>query len=651
MKLSNSAETFNLGDTSFRRKVLIEDYNTLLPILKQINDEYESWDTESQGVFYRKVLNQTNLFSRNNTEDPAKRGRTLTNALVKIGLTDEKRNLSRVAINWLNKSITPMDDLEKLFGIDINNVLFLRQLVKLRVYDSAGQNYFYPFRVAIQLIIRYRNIPQQDFLTIVHLIQPTFSEQKIKNIINNYQKVTTNDMIFSEFLDKSFPEESKTLDISLSLESLFKNDNIDRTAFNSIFVNRKTTESQDIYYDFIVKLLKFKKESNSENLKSLLQVSINDKIKKAFGFGKSVFIRKTNVSEFYDANNDNNLLSDNNQYIYDQFVLSKKDDIVKEYRDMTKRTFNLTGIIDFSNGLVNATNQVILEPIFDNISLAGTGEYIDYEQDLSFSFYQDMSLSNILNLDANAIFNRLEEVLEVTDKSKVLTAVVTQKEDKFRSLISQKFPKEKIMEILPLFSERKDSEIHHLVSEYATIPTIFEYIVGIAWYHISNENFSISKSLNLTLDGNMLPLSHAVGGAGDIVIDYEDLTLMIEVTLMNAQAQKRGEWEPVLRHATNLTVSRSPKNVTTLFIADELDTNTINIWRAVASVPMKATDKDDFAKLVKIFPMTNSELLEMLDQHIDEQKLLKDIDNSYIGLSNNFDFSWRDKILNNSIDR
>ncbi|MGH2143839.1 AlwI family type II restriction endonuclease, partial [Enterococcus faecalis] len=91
---------------------------------------------------------------------------------------------------------------------------------------------------------------------------------------------------------------------------------------------------------------------------------------------------------------------------------------------------------------------------------------------------------------------------------------------------------------------------------------------------------------NLTLDGEMRPLSHAAGGAGDIVIDYENLTLMLEVTLMNAQAQKRGEWEPVLRHATNLTVDNFDKNVITLFIADELDDNTVNIWRAVASVPL-----------------------------------------------------------------
>ncbi|MGX6465458.1 AlwI family type II restriction endonuclease [Leuconostoc falkenbergense] len=649
MKLLSSAETFNLGDTSFRRKVLIEDYKTLLPLVKQVNEEYGAWNNESQSVFYIKVLNQTNLFSRNDSEDPSKRGRTLTNALVKIGLTDEKRSLSSVALDWINESITPMDDFEKLFGIDINNLLFLRQLVKLRIYDSTGHSYFYPFRVALQLLIKYHNIPQQDFLTIVHLIQPTFSEQKIKGIVNNYGKVISNDMIFSEFLDNNFPEESK-LKVSNGLaHHLFEDGNINRAAFNSVFVNRKTAESQDIYYDFVEKLLQFKNESNLANLKLLMQVSANEKIKKAFGFGKSVFTRKTNVDEFYKENSDNALLSENNQDIYSQFVLSKKDDIVREYRDMTKRTFNLTGIIDFSNGLVNATNQEILEPIFGSVSVSGEEKYSNYEQNLNFSFYQDISLSNILALDHDVIFKKLQESLNVTDKATVLSRVATQKEDKFRSFIDKKFSKEVILKILPLFSERRDSEIHNLVSEYATIPTIFEYVVGIAWYHISNEKFSISKSLNLTLDGNMLLLSHAVGGAGDIVINYKDLTLMLEVTLMNAQAQKRGEWEPVLRHATNLTVDCAPRNVTTLFIADELDDNTINIWRAVAQVPMKSSNNDEYADLVKIFPMTNNELIELLEQSIDEQKLLTEIDASFGTLATDFDFSWRRKILDKSI--
>ena len=196
-----------------------------------------------------------------------------------------------------------------------------------------------------------------------------------------------------------------------------------------------------------------------------------------------------------------------------------------------------------------------------------------------------------MNLDKDEKIQAIKELLNVTDYSQIQNAVASQKEKKFREFISEVFPRKKIMELLPLFSKRDDKKIKSAVSESATVPTIYEYIVAIAWFYISKEDFSITQSLNLTLDGNMLPLSHAAGGAGDIVINYENLTLMLEVTLMNKQAQKRGEWEPVLRHATNLTVDNSSKNVTTLFIADELDENTINIWRAVASVPLKSSNK------------------------------------------------------------
>ncbi|WP_273711049.1 AlwI family type II restriction endonuclease [Leuconostoc mesenteroides] len=648
MKLLSGAGTFNLGDTSFRTKTLIEDYKTILPLLKQINNEFEIWDRQAQSIFYKRFLEQTTRFERSKDEDLAKRGRTLTNALVKIGLVDNKRSLSTVAIDWLNNSLKPMDQVEKLLGIDNHNLLFLRQLLKLRVYDVTSVHSFYPFRVALELLIKYNTIPQRDFLTLIHLIQPTFDETRIELIINNYEKVVTNNQVFAEFIDDNFPEDAQPKEKSVSISDLFNGNQLDRELFDQFFVNRKTGNSQEAYFEFVTKLLAFKKESSFEKLQSLISISKNNQVKKAFGFGKSVFKPQKSVSKFYKENTDNMLLSDNNTDIYTQFVLSKKEDIIKEYRDMTKRTFNLTGLFDFGNGLVSYVNQDVFKIIFRNLSLTGTGIAQIYESERDQLFYQDISISAILNLDTDDILNHLKNVLKVDDESQLMHAVISEKERNLKVFIEQKFPKSKILQILPLFSERKDDEIHNLVSESASIPTIFEYIVGIAWYHISDENFILSQSLNLTLDGNMLPLSHAAGGAGDIIIDYKEFTLMIEVTLMNEQAQKRGEWEPVLRHATNLTVENSSKNVLTLFIADRLDDNTINIWRAVAGVPMKSSNRDEFAKLVKIFPLTNNEIIRMLEQSVNERKLIKEINSTYDNYATDFDLSWRTKILENS---
>ncbi|MDT2852717.1 hypothetical protein P7H64_11900 [Lactococcus lactis] len=82
MKVSNGS-TFNLGDTSFRRKTLLDDYKTLLPILRKHNTLFPNWNNDSQIAYYQEVMAETDLFERSESDDPAKRSRTLTNALIK----------------------------------------------------------------------------------------------------------------------------------------------------------------------------------------------------------------------------------------------------------------------------------------------------------------------------------------------------------------------------------------------------------------------------------------------------------------------------------------------------------------------------------------------------------------------------------------
>lgn len=43
MKLENTNSVFNLGDTSFRRKTLLDDYKVILPILKNHMGKVDRW--------------------------------------------------------------------------------------------------------------------------------------------------------------------------------------------------------------------------------------------------------------------------------------------------------------------------------------------------------------------------------------------------------------------------------------------------------------------------------------------------------------------------------------------------------------------------------------------------------------------------------
>lgn len=663
MKLENTNSVFNLGDTSFRRKTLLDDYKVILPILKNHMEKVDRWgeNNEGQAIFYHSIINQTDLFDRDENDEPAKRARTLTNALVKPGLINANRQLSEVALNWINNKVKRPDKLEQWLTLKIDNIVFLRQCFKLRVYDTNKTNYFYPFRIAIELLISYEDIPEFHFFNIIHSIEPKMDDDKIREIIYNYHKVANNFQSFEEFYEENLSAgKSITPELLIKVENLFSKSEVDEQEFYEVFYNRKSTNAQKLYYKFYQAITAFKNNPSDQNLKTLIEISRNSSIKKAFGYGMNPFklTRKKSISveEFLELNFDNLLLSENSILFFNQFMSSKRSDLIKEYSDMTKRIFNLTGIFSFSNKLVNLTQPWLFRKITatyrDRIFLTGEEDYESYEEDINSLFYKDQSLMEIL-LISDTELERIEAEIRkehgIPDKVSIVEAFDEMREQKFRSFIESIFVESKVILLLKLFKNRSpenDKKIQKLVSDAATVPTIFEYIIAIAWYYLSEKNFSIRKSVNLSLDGNFLPLTHAAGGDGDIVIKYSDFILMLEVTLMDRNAQKRGELEPVIRHATNLTVKESDKEVLTIFIADELDQNVVNLFRAASIVQLESTQqKGQQTDGVNIFSLSIEEIIHLLERKIEYQKIVKGIREHFSIKPAFVKTGWREDVL------
>ena len=202
-----------------------------------------------------------------------------------------------------------------------------------------------------------------------------------------------------------------------------------------------------------------------------------------------------------------------------------------------------------------------------------------------------------------------------------------------------------------LFNDRSnDAKIKELVCPDSSVPTIYEYMVGIAWYYFSGKRINLLQSFNLTLSANFEPLMPAGGGQGDIVIYEEDKVVMLEATLMNANSQKRGEWEPVLRHSANLKIEEESNNtgrdVTTFFIADTFDYNTINIWKAVSSVSLQSSvDKEKFTDNVIIMPISTNELVSLMDKSYDYDKIISKVRYLFNENRISFDLEWRKKFI------
>lgn len=644
MQLTGSSTTFNLGDTSFRRKELLEDYRVILECLQEFRCNVNGWDNQIQALFYEKVMVETNLFSRNQKEDYAKRARTMTNALVKLGLVDSKRNLSKVSTSWLSQNILDLDEVEKLVFRDPINALFARQLLKLRVYSSNREDYFYPFRVAIVLVKMYPLIPEQHFLNIIHRIEPEMDEENILSILRDYKSVIEKTKTYEEYIYDNF--ENKQQNISNEdMKIIFS----DHKTFSKYFSNRKTKKSEEEYFDFVSKLVRFNETKREKEMKDLLKQASKNVIKKAFNYGKKLLNDAKSVDAFLEVNKNNKFLDEDKEQIYKDFLGSKSYDSIREYKDVTKRTFNLTGLFSFNNGLVEFTNKEVIDCIFSDISLSGRGRLTDYEGEVGDFFFQEKTVTEILSICVNEVMSKIKRIFKQEKLSELYSIVSKQKEEEFRNFVKEKFPKQKVVEILKLFTNRdldnKDEKIKKSVSEDASVPTIYEYIVGLAWFYISDEKIMLSDSFNLVLDGDYLPLSHAGGGKGDIVVENTNNVTMLEVTLMNSNAQKRAEWEPVLRHSVNISANNKNKDVVTLFVADELDFNTINIWRAVYMVPLKSTFNGEIVENVKIFPLKNDELIYLLEKGCDANLLLENISKSYAKNDMSFDYDWRNKIL------
>lgn len=689
-----------MWNTNGRRKDITEAYSKYLTIL---NDEFESGKYEwgpfpksiGQFVFYTKavesspeVFKDTNkldtfrkflekpeykkvFLSLNKSEflslpkgkellidldkNLESRARHYTSNLNKIGFAYNNRRITRAGYAYLNENLPYTDSFEKILPINSINLILLRQLAKLRIYSRSGEMYYSPFNLLMYILLNHNRVSDEVLFKMIELLNPSFPVEPTEFVAN--------------VLSTSFEEVQLQYNDKISGNNNFPVilEKMDLETFSKYFTSQKASEQVEVYYDFYTANYNFFKEKTQENLDVLISILKDKKtgptIKTAFGGKSSVYdTRKKRLTDFINTNEDNVFLTsgDNNSMYYSEFKYSKRNSDVREYNRNFRKVVLATGIFHIKNGVAELAYKDIWKEFFNmqflnqNIFVKTTREEMKaYEDNVDSDFFNNISLSKIFGyneIELSNIVAKISNEYSSISPDEVKHRLQSQLSKDFEAFVNDKFKKDFILDILPLFSDRtNDEKIKKMVGVESSVPTIFEYIVGIAWYYMSSKKYDLYSSFNLTMTADFLPEKFAGGGHGDIVINYNDEIVQIEVTLMDKNAQKRGEWEPVLRHATNLTIEVEPKPVTTLFVADELDDNTINIWRAVASVPLKSSKEIStegrMVENVKIMPLTNYELIKLLKEGTSGQNLVTKINNSFLTLPQNFDLKWRDKIL------
>ena len=206
------------------------------------------------------------------------------------------------------------------------------------------------------------------------------------------------------------------------------------------------------------------------------------------------------------------------------------------------------------------------------------------------------------------------------------------KRSRLHSLIEKQFSKKVLLELLDCFEGRSDRRIEELVTKDADIPTIFEYIIGVIWYEISERHGNILDFMNLSLDANLLPKTHAGGGDADIVYRYDktdfypEHTLLLEITLATSTNQRRMEMESVSRHLGEYRLKNPSDDHYCVFITTHLHRNVLSDFRSRKTYQYFGNKEDEVVDGMKIIPIPTSLVRALLERDITYKKLYETLD-------------------------
>lgn len=129
---------------------------------------------------------------------------------------------------------------------------------------------------------------------------------------------------------------------------------------------------------------------------------------------------------------------------------------------------------------------------------------------------------------------------------------------------------------LPLRSSKKD--FNGVKIPNGEGPAYLEWVIWRSFLAINSLVKPPWEARRFQIDQDFLPVHCAPGGGPDMVFEFEEMIVVVEVTLTDSSRQEAAEGEPVRRHVADYAKANS-KPVYGLFIALNIDSNTAHTFR------------------------------------------------------------------------
>lgn len=646
-KLTYSTFVWNFGTTSFRTKQMNFSIEKQLELLHRFWQDPDNarcgWEKEyvapGQPYDIYEIKNRYYDFMRHNgfiDGDDAikyKAARQKTSGLADIGVINRNHRLTAVGHELLKISQQGNYRDGNPLAIPCDSLIYLQQLLKysIRINDGSVR----PFVVLLYLLTKIGSLTFDEFTYVAPLcIDASTTAEVVASIPKLRNKeIGFDDLVFSHIMRQDNYREAF---------AAWMDNRPTEEIVCAIGINRKSRQYDRPYYPLYLALKALFLDHDLSKAESVFALSRKVQVgnmwrELLFDTSSQRTIRNNPAehlkeSEFSAVTTEEDLKRVFFKYLH----LFKAKSTLRDYFDLNRRYVKLTSVVLFVDGTLKL--DLVPKLLFANA--------IDELYKLAYSADSNLqqltpleTICTALKFDESQMLASLNKDLGVELKSveEAYTEVERLRYERFNNLIKARFTDDHLLALLDDFDSRNDGAIADAVSDNADTPTIFEYVLGIIWYKISEYKGRILDYLKLSLDADLLPVTHAAGGDADIVYEYTqwppyypEHSLLLEATLADGNNQRRLEMEPVSRHLGRHLLRLKSERDYCVFATTYLDVNVISDFKSRKHTPfIDPQQPDEYVAGMKIIPLSTSDLREIIRQGKKYRELYTHFEDAY----------------------
>lgn len=649
-EISFKSYCWSLGTTSFRTA----EFNRSIEAQLEILDEFWSlqaantaWNNDSQEQYYDFMYSKK--FVTEVAPNKAKDARVKTSGLVDLGFVSADRRLTEVGRELLRISKEGDFASNNDLRISKDSYIYLSQLLK--TFNTINGATVRPFIVLLYLLDQLDYLQYDEYTYLLPLcINADLCEHIIEQIRLLRNNATTIDDIILEVL-------MGMTNYDAAYE-LFMDNEVSESLVMEVGFNRKGSNYDKPYFGLYQALKRCFLNNDDSAILSLYEQSgkvaakslwrdllFNVSSERAIQNQGRESLKQT---KFVDATTEDELKTTFFKYMH----LFKAKKTLMDYRDLNTRYIKTSNVVLFSDGKVELdlipkhffklASSHLPELAFTATELLQT--HCDLRTICPAFIFEDQQIIAGINTELGTHVETIAETINLVDENRLR---------RFNELIDREFSDEALIQLLNEFDARADERIKKKVSDNATVPTIFEYVLAIIWYKLSQRHGNILDFMRLSLDADFRPISHATGGDADVVYQYKsyegvsDHTLLIEATLAESTGERVMEMEPVSRHLGNHLLREGNSLSYCVFVTNNaLNINLIADFRQRNHfIYYDTRDTSKYIEGMKILPIQTSDLRSIIQKGYSYSQLYEIFEEIY-RVENHRPLEWHQMLTN-----